>query len=71
MRKWRKYILDPSIKGKEYLGIDKTFDEHAKSITDMMQMKAMQARLLFSISTLKYHLGRLENYDNFLRKHLS
>ena len=32
MRKWRKYIIDPSIKGKEYLGIDKTFDMHAKSI---------------------------------------
>lgn len=40
-------------------------------LADMVQMKAMQASLLFSISTLGgYHLGRLENYDNFLRKHL-
>ena len=32
MRKWQKYLLDPSIKGKIYLERDETISDHAKAM---------------------------------------
>lgn len=72
MRKWRKYLLEPSIKGRIYLGRDETFDDHAKAMGGYNPDESYTNKTAFLNKYFwGYHYGRLENYDNFIRKYLS
>lgn len=72
MRKWIKYGLDDTERGIRRLGIDDSFDEHSRHMDYYQADKAYESReSFFNKYFFGYHFGRLEHYDDFLRKHLS
>src|SRR3989338_2648986 len=71
MRELYKYSLDPLSKGKTYLPIDHDFIDHEKAMGGYKADDAYNSKsAFFNKYFLGYHLGRLEYYDVFLRKHL-
>jgi len=72
MRKWFKYSYDTSIKGIKRPGIDDTFESHAERMGSYDADEYYKTKdAFFKKYFFGYHLGRLEHYDKFLRKHLS
>lgn len=71
MREWYKYSLDPSNKGRILLPIDHSFCDHEKAMGGYKSDAAYTSKsTFFNKYFFGYHGGRLEYYDNFLRKHL-
>ena len=72
MKKWYKYFIDPSQPGKIYLLLDQDFEEHAQAIGGYDSDPACRTKADFFDKYFRgYHDGRLECYDDFLRRHLS
>jgi len=71
MRKWYKYLLDKSRKGKLELSIDQDFKDHEKAMCGYKADDAYCSKeSFFNKYFWNYHYGRLECYDNFMRRHL-
>jgi len=71
MRKWYKFFRDSRYKGKIYLPIDSNFKEHEKTMGGYGSDDAYRSKeSFFNKYFWNYHYGRLECYDNFLRKSL-
>jgi SAM-dependent methyltransferase len=71
MRKWFKYRLVESKKKTVYEKIDCNFDDHQKAMGGYTVDKAYESKdALFREYYYGYHLGRLESYAHFLKKHL-
>jgi len=71
MRNWYKYSLSPSGKGLVVLPIDKDFEDHKAAMEGYDADDAYQSKKdFFNRWFFSYHMGRLQHYDNFIRKHL-
>jgi SAM-dependent methyltransferase len=72
MREWYKYFIDPSQQGKVLLPLDQTFEDHAQAIGGYGSDPACLSKSdFFDEYFWGYHYGRLEYYDDFLRRYLS
>ena len=72
MRKWYKYELLEGKKGTIYQSIDCNFDDHQKAMGGYAVDKGYENKdAFFRKYYYGYHLGRLESYNDFLKKHLS
>lgn len=71
MQYWYKYRLDPLRRGTVNESIDRTFEEHARSLDGFEACEAYKSRESFFRKYYYGHQnGRLEEYDRFLRKRL-
>lgn len=71
MRKWHKYFLDSTCKGRVYIPIDHGFGDHEKTMGGYKDDDAYCSKEAFLNKYFwGYHSGRLEYYDDFLRKHI-
>lgn len=71
MRKWYKYVLNSTKQSEKVLPLDNSPLEHITSLRGNKLMNAYENKETFyKTFYFKYHLGRLEDYDAYLRKHL-
>ena len=72
MRKWFKYRLLQDQTGRIYEAIDHDFDDHQKAIGGYVVDQAYKSKdAFFGKYYFGYRNGRLENYADFLKKHLA
>lgn len=71
MRKWFKYVLNSTNKTEKVLALDNSAMEHITALKGKNISNAYKSKETFYKEFFfKYHMGRLEDYDVFLRKHL-
>lgn len=71
MRKWFKYVLNATNKTEKLLALDNSAMEHITALKGKNKSNAYKSKETFyKYFFFKYQLGRLEDYDVFLRKHL-
>jgi SAM-dependent methyltransferase len=71
MRKWHKYFLDDSGAGVVYKKLGQNCDEYLSEAGKNSGCEAYENKeAFFRKYYFGYHGGRLEHYDDFLRKHL-
>lgn len=69
MKKWFKYYLDFSIRGRKSLSIDNDFAQYCQAMGSYDADEAYSDKqAFFKKYFFDYHFGRLEDYDKFLRK---
>ncbi|MBF0319030.1 MAG: class I SAM-dependent methyltransferase [Nitrospirae bacterium] len=72
MRKWYKYSLDPGLSRRTFAGIDQQYIDHAKAMGGYGADEAYRSKEdFFNKYFAGYHLGRLQCYDDFIRRHLN
>ena len=72
MRRWTKYSIVPGASGVIYKGIDSEFSEHSTATGGYDSLDAYIDQTTFFNKWFfdAGHCGRLQYYDNFIRKHI-
>ncbi|MBA7693093.1 hypothetical protein ES703_101669 [subsurface metagenome] len=71
MRNWYKYTLSPYYKHPAVLPIDKDFEDHKVAMGGYDAAVGYKSKEdFFNRWFFGYHMGRLQHYDEFIRKHL-
>jgi len=72
MRNWYKYAIDSNQKSENTLPLDNSHTEHFISLGGFNTDGSYETKEAFyNKYFFNYHQGRLEHYDNFLRKYLT
>ncbi|MBF0552928.1 MAG: hypothetical protein HQK96_00055 [Nitrospirae bacterium] len=72
MRPWYKYSIDADVRGKKFVGLDEQYHEHAAGMGGYDTDEAYNSKSeFFNNYFFGYHLGRLQCYDEFIRRHLN
>lgn len=71
MRRWTKYSIIESASGATNIGRDSNFTQHSNAMGGYHDLDAYTDKNTFFNKWYfdVGHCGRLQNYDNFLRKH--
>jgi hypothetical protein len=64
--------LDPGVRGNVFIGIDDRYEDHAKGMGGYDADDGYKSKVdFFNKYFFGYHLGRLQCYDEFIRRHLN